>query len=256
VSERSMLFVANWKMQFSFNETIAFCEDYLEDLITLDQTSPHQIVLCPSFTALYPLHLALRGTPIALGAQTCSSYPVGPYTGDVSAESLAQVGCSYCIVGHSERRIHCKESNEEVAAKVMLLLHAGIKPIICVGERREQYERKKTFSVLEEQLAPLFTCLQKSDNQRARIYIAYEPCWAIGTQEVASAAYLDEVFNFIAECCSRALPTMTTCSFLYGGGLNEKTLPTIAQLDWLSGFLMGSSSLDFQKFKNMVSLCT
>jgi triosephosphate isomerase (TIM) len=250
-----MLFVANWKMQLTFNETIQFCDDHLDELLALDGSCAHQLVLCPSFPALYPVYRALCGTPIALGAQTCSSFATGPYTGDVSAASLVQVGCSYCIVGHSERRVYGKETNEEVAAKVMLLLHEGIKPIVCVGERREQYERKKTFSVLEEQLAPLFSLLQKNDYQSAHLYLAYEPFWAIGTQEVASAAFLDEVFNFIAERYSLALPMQAPCSFLYGGSVDEHTIPSLTQLDWVSGFLIGGASLDFQKLKKMVLLC-
>ena len=253
--ERSLLFVANWKMQLSFDESLQFCEDHEEELAALDASCAHRLVLCPSFPALYPIATILRVTSIALGAQQCSSYRQGAYTGEVSAQTLAQVGCSYCIVGHSERRRYFYETSKDIAEKVVQLSTAGINPIICIGEERGQYESKKTFSVLDKQLAPIINHLQTLEIMPAHIYIAYEPVWAIGTGNIPTTSYLDEIFNYLAEYCFMNLPDVTHSSFLYGGSVNEETIVPLSTLDWLNGFLIGGASLDFQKFKNMISLC-
>ncbi len=253
---RSLLFVANWKMQFSFSETLQFCEAHIDDLIALDASSAHQFVLCPSFDSLYPVYKLLQGTSIGLGAQTCSSYAKGAYTGEVSAESLAQLGCSHCIIGHSERRNRFHESNEDIAAKAVLLINCGLKPIICIGENREQYEKKRTITALFEQLKPVISQLNGLEHIPPSLCIAYEPIWSIGTGEVPPISYLDETFQALAEQCSLDLPDTVSCTFLYGGSVNETTIPSIAAVDWINGFLIGGASLDFQKFRNMVQLCS
>lgn len=243
-------------MQFSFNEAVQFCETHIDDLIALDASSAHQFVLCPSFESLYPVYKVIQGTSIGLGAQTCSSHAKGAFTGEVEASSLAELGCSYCIVGHSERRIHFHESNEDVAAKAVQLVNVGLKPIICIGENREQYERKKTLPVIFEQLKPVIAKLNALDHLPSSLCIAYEPVWSIGTGQVPPISHLDETFRALAEQCSLDLPDTVSCTLLYGGSVNETTIQLLAALDWINGFLIGGASLDFQKFKNMVQLCS
>jgi len=243
-------------MQFSFDETLQFCEANIDDLIALDASSAHQFVLCPSFVSLYPVYKFLQGTSIGVGAQSCSSYQKGAYTGEVSAESLAQLGCSYCIIGHSERRSHLHETNEDIAAKAVQLVAFGLKPIICIGENREQYDRKKTISVIKEQLKPVVSQLNSLERVPSSLFIAYEPVWSIGTGEVPPIGHLEETFRALVEQCSLDLPDTVTCTFLYGGSVNETTIQSIATVDWINGFLIGGASLDFPKFKNMIQLCS
>lgn len=252
---RSLLFVANWKMQFSFNDVLQFCDAHSDDLIALDAGSAHQFVVCPSFDCLYPVYKCLQGTSISLGAQTCSSHEKGAFTGEVSAQSLAQLGCTYCIIGHSERRLHFHESNEDIAAKAVRLVNCDVKPIICIGENREQFERKKTMAIISEQLKPVIEQLNSLAHIPSSLCIAYEPVWSIGTGEVPPISYLDETFRLLAEQCSLDLPDTVSCIFLYGGSVNESTIGQLAAVDWINGFLIGGASLDFQKFRNMVSLC-
>lgn len=236
-----MLFVANWKMNKPFSDEVAFVQKYRNELSQLG--SPEKkIVLCPSYLALFPIAQALRETSVAVGAQDCSPYSKGSYTGQVSALSLKQVGCSYCIVGHSEQRALGKQ-DQEIAQAVTLLIDQGIIPIICIGEHLKENSHTKTFELLSRQLAPLRPYLGK-----APIVIAYEPAWAIGTGNAAPNDYLTTVFSWLLE------KKISQCHMIYGGSVDETNIVQLASLKQIEGFLIGGASLDFQKFQKLVSL--
>src|SRR5579871_2974811 len=189
----SKFFVANWKMQLSCNQALTLCTENLALITQLAQSNKHTIILCPSFEVLWPLQQLLLNIPISLGAQTCSTYAKGAYTGQVSAESLAQLGCTYCIVGHSERRLLCNETIQDTALQVQQLLTNHIQPIICVGETQQEYTANRTTTILEQQLKPIFTALAEQHFPNAFMCIAYEPLWAIGSGVVPDMSYLTEV---------------------------------------------------------------
>jgi len=249
------LIVANWKMQLSFNETLEFVTTHHGNLIELGKkASGVRIVLCPSFPTIYPLRQLFKNSAISLGAQDCSSFRSGAYTGQICAKSLVQIGCHYCIIGHSERRHHNHETNEEVTDKTIRLLEQDLQPIICVGESKEEYQAKKTFTVLKHQLTPILNKIANFELSELPIYIAYEPIWSIGTGLVPSNAYLTSIFDWLHKHTQQALGKERIIGILYGGSVSPQTAPAIRKVQGLSGLLVGGASLDFQKFNNIVNL--
>ena len=126
------LVVANWKMEKTYRESVAWVEAYKPLLVSCDGRV--ELALCPSYTSLSTIGALLHDTGIKLGAQNCSEHERGPFTGDVSALSLKELGCTYCIVGHSERRLYHGETDMMIAQKAVILVRSGIIPIVCIGE--------------------------------------------------------------------------------------------------------------------------
>lgn len=255
MADKSLLFVANWKMEMSINQTINYCQDNLDSLIQLSSSFGNKIVLCPTFPALGFVMVVLEHTPIMLGAQNCSEFVSGPYTGQVSAVSLAELGCKYCIIGHSEcRRFNC-ESDESICRKARILFNAGIVPIVCIGETEDACDVALTMKILESQLEPLREYMIDVEPNECPVIIAYEPIWAIGTGRVPTTDYLKEVYDQLDSVCQSLFPISLKYQLMYGGSVSENNITQLVSLDEISGFLIGSASLDFQKFKNLISLC-
>jgi triosephosphate isomerase len=241
-------------MQMPYHAALTFCQEYAKELSILG--SHTTIIVCPSFSFLDKATQIFKNTAISIGAQDCSAQSHGAYTGQESAESLAQVGCSYCIVGHSEQRIGSSESNQTTADKAARLLEQGITPIVCIGETRQEYEEGATLKILEQQLTPIFEMLKefKKENESAFcVFLAYEPVWAIGTNTIPTADYLEKIFSWISTTGTSHTPHITY-KLLYGGSVNSANVQKISAAKGIDGFLIGSASLDFQNFKKIVSL--
>ncbi len=211
-------------------------------------SSDTHIVLCPSFPALSLFSDLARESNVALGAQDCSPFSNGPYTGDVDALSLKQIGCTYCIVGHSERRRIYKESPELVAQKVAQLQLNQIIPIVCIGESAEEKETGTTISVLQKQLLPVLTV---SAGTQGALIIAYEPVWAIGSGKQPSIEELAEIVRAIKTFSATILSTPITV--LYGGSVTAETIGQIKKAPDIEGVLIGSASTDFHSLQKIVS---
>lgn len=239
------LIIANWKMQFTHNESLAWIQEHQQELISLCQQAQYTFVLCPSFTTLAPLVSSL----FIRGAQDCSAYERGAYTGDVSVLSLKELGCSYCIVGHNERRIYCKETVENTAHKVALLMQHEIQPILCVGETIEQKVQGFTQKALENQLLPVLERIQNGSFRR--ICLAYEPVWAIGTGQIPSLKELQIVIEWLQNYVTRSFPFLSF-SLLYGGSVNDKNIRELKRIEILQGFLLGKASTDLQIMKHII----
>lgn len=251
---KQFLYIANWKMNLSFNQEIAFIQEHKTALEKLALIPTTRIVLCPSFCSLATLAPLFKETQLAFGAQDCSAYKLGAHTGQVSAQSLAEIGCTYCLVGHSEQRAQCHETNEHVAQKVSQLVAHAITPIICIGETHKDHKAEKTLAVLEEQLAPVLA-LFNHDQTIPPLSIAYEPIWAIGTGVTPSSDTLRTTYNWLRAHIQQKLGHASQdISLLYGGSVDEKNGHELAQKAGVDGFLIGCASLDFQKFKNIVNL--
>ena len=240
------LYIANWKMNMPYRKGIDFCIQNKDRLFTLAQSA--NIVICPSFVALAPIAEILKNTAISIGAQNCSAYKAGSYTGEISAQSLAEIGITYCIVGHSERRMYFEETTENIIKKVNLLLRSNIKPIICIGETQEQFESKATLMVLTEQLKPILENISPKNKQ---IIIAYEPVWSIGTGIVPENTYLEEVFAWITKLLHN-LTSDCAVQLLYGGSITEKNINQLKNVPNINGFLIGGASADFASLKNIM----
>lgn len=248
--KKPMVFVANWKMNMPFKSGLSFIQDNVDLLAQLNDNHHKKIILCPSFPFLMPIKKELNQLPLFLGAQNCSEHAEGPFTGQVSAHMLAEAGCNYCIIGHSECRSMLKETNEQIAAKATQLIKAKVIPIICIGETLEQKMSQKTTEVLCNQLTPLIKELKQ---HTGTIYIAYEPIWAIGTGKTPSGYELEEISAFLVNFLNQELPNTNT-TLLYGGSVNEANTQEILNIPAIGGLLIGGASLDFKNFQKIVSL--
>jgi len=241
-------YIANWKMNLSFTESIDFCTNNLDLLKTLSSTA--NIVICPSFVALAPIAQVLKNTTIALGAQDCSEHATGSYTGEVSAQSLAETGATYSIVGHSERRMYHNEDTATLIKKIDLLYQNKITPIICVGETKEDFLHKKTFDALTEQLELILKTIAYHKHDHA--IIAYEPFWAIGTGIVPDNVYLAEIFAWLEQFINAYIRDCTK-QLLYGGSVNQKNIHQLKSIPKIDGFLIGGASTDLQEFYKIIT---
>lgn len=224
------LFIANWKMQKTVQESLQFVNNNLEKLSKLK----HKLIIAPTAPALTALHQLLKETDVALCGQNCSEFKTGPYTGQVSAQDLVESGCNYVLVGHSEERAASKLTNEQVVEKTLRIFEAGMIPVVCIGEPQEIRDAGTTQEYLEEQLY-----LIKRAIQGAPLYIAYEPLWAIGSGKTPTNQELAKIFDTLKLF-------MQGCAFLYGGSVNQDTVQELKKLEQICGFLIGNASLEFE----------
>lgn len=243
------LIVANWKMEKTYSESVAWVKKYKSFLVSLDS-----LVLCPSYTALSSLEMMLRDTRIQLGAQDCSAHERGPFTADVSVLSLKELGCAYCIVGHSERRHYYNETSMIVAQKAALLVQHGIGPIICVGESASERTKRK-YEILSQQLDPVIQALAKisPSSSALDICIAYEPLWAVGTEEHATTGEVHAVSSWIKNYVMASLPTLSL-KVLYGGHVTASIIGEYKNSMHLDGFLLGRSGLEAKSLEQIIRL--
>lgn len=247
---KPFLYIANWKMRKTFDQTKSFIADFGSDLAALAAKPGIEIVIAPSFVCLH-YSFAQLDPAIGIAAQDCSTHSSGAYTGQVDAISLKQVGCRYGLVGHSEARSYGYQSDALVADKMEQLLQAGITPIVCIGETEADYKSNQTHAVLARQLAPLAKILAAQKNP-VDIVIAYEPIWSIGTGLIADLVYLNDVFDFLTTWATHQ--NLKRTRIVYGGSVDESNAAVFKTIRHCDGFLIGSASLDFQKFQNIVSL--
>lgn len=244
---KKFIYIANWKAYLSNTQAHDYARTHQAALATLAKT--HTMVICPSYDALSLMYSELKESQIALGGQNCSAHKAGPYTGQILAESLAQIGCGYCIVGHTEVRKECPESSALIAAQLSRLLENNITPILCIGESSNEYESSVTTQVLEQQLSPLNQI--KALVQGKTIAIAYEPLWTIQSNSIPQMDYLQQQVNTIKRILAQSIPLAEPLIF-YGGNVNEFTIKPLKDSGLLNGVLIGRASTDFQKFQKIV----
>lgn len=242
-----MLVIGNWKMNKTVAETRVFIKELLRE--HFDKTC--SVGVAPSFVALHVAGEILEGSPIGLGAQNCYFEDHGAFTGEVSPLMLKDLGCKWCLVGHSERRHIFGETDELVRRKAVALLRHGVKPIVCVGETLEQRNSGRAISVLSAQLS---RALEGLDLGNEEFVLAYEPVWAIGTGMVARPSQIEEAHNFIIEHCRRMHPK-TDFRVLYGGSVTPENCREIA-VNGVGGFLVGGASLFVEKFSSIIRSCS
>lgn len=238
------LIVANWKMH-------GLCETSRELItqIVLNKADLDNIVICPPFTLLYQVGQAIHGTMINLGGQDCHHEKQGAFTGDVSAAMLKDDGCSYVILGHSERRKNHHETDSLVQKKADAAHRAGLITIICVGESEKARERGDTLKVVEDQI---LHCLPKGTGPENAI-IAYEPVWAIGSGKTPTSKEIGEVHEFIGALLKKKYPNFKKSSrIIYGGSVTPDNAEKILAIKGVGGLLVGGASLDAKSFSKIV----
>lgn len=238
---RTPLIAGNWKMYTGRTEAKA-----LARAVAAGAPSDVDIVICPPFPWLIPVAEAISGSRVALGAQNCWTETAGAVTGEVAAAMLTDL-CQYVIVGHSERRRLFAESDELVRDKVTAALAAALTPIVCVGEALETRKSGRAVAHVREQvIRALSNC---GTNELARIVVAYEPIWAIGTGVAAEPADAAEMARAIRETLrTLAGETAGTARILYGGSVTAANAGEILADDDVDGALVGGASLQPESF--------
>lgn len=244
---RTPLVIGNWKQ----NGSIASVKALADSVVASCVDEKVLVGVCPA-----ALHLSvvapLLGEAIALGAQDVSEYSGGAYTGQITGEMLAEIGCHYVLVGHSERRALCGESSEIVGAKAKSALSAGLTPVVCVGETLEERESGRTEAVISEQLNGLFAALASGD--LLNCVIAYEPVWAIGTGMSATAEQAGDVHAAIRQKLEGFESTAgAVVKILYGGSVKPGNAAEIFAQPDVDGGLIGGAALDAADFSAIVA---
>lgn len=249
---RKPLIAGNWKM----NGTPAGIKQLLQGLLQHRHDFDHvQVAVFPPFVFLPLVQEYLNGSPIAWGGQNVSDKLSGAYTGEISAPMLHEFHCQYVIVGHSERRILYKESNELIGAKFAVALSQGLRPILCVGETEQQRQEGVTLDIVKEQLAVAFKLVDNLE-QLAQSIIAYEPVWAIGTGQNATPEQAQEVHLAIrGELARRDDHLASTVNILYGGSVKPENAQALFAMPDIDGALVGGASLDMKQFVEIAQQC-
>ncbi len=245
---RKTIIAGNWKMNKTPSEAAE-----LAAAIADIKDATCEVVICPPFVDLFYAKRAIEGSQVKLGAQNCHWKESGAFTGEISADMLIEVGCDYVIIGHSERRQYFGETDETVNLRTKAALEKGLKVILCVGETREEREGAVTEQVIDRQIRLGLKDLTKEE--MAKVVIAYEPVWAIGTGLTATNEQAEEVCKFIrgliASLFDEAVAEETTIQ--YGGSMNAANCAELLAMPNIDGGLIGGAALKPADFAVIVA---
>jgi triosephosphate isomerase len=240
---RQSLVMGNWKMNGLRAEGLALANAIAGSLQEGDQG----IAICVPFVYLSDINNAIANTPIALGSQNVADQESGAYTGEVSAAMLKECGCTYALVGHSERRTLYGDTDQSVAARFCQAQSQGIIPVLCIGETLEERESDQTFAVIDRQLKAVIDLA--GIDALANSVIAYEPVWAIGTGKTASDEQAQEVHKYIREqLAAQSASIAENLQILYGGSVKPANAKALFAMPDIDGGLIGGASLDADSF--------
>jgi len=242
---KKFLIAGNWKM----NKTMAETAQFVEDLKAENPANPEDMALLVPFTDLVTVRDSLQGTGVKFGAENVHYEPSGAYTGEVSVPMLKEIGVDYCVIGHSERREYFNETDETVNLKLKALLENGITPILCVGESLEVREAAGEQTFVASQLVADFEGIPAVE--AAKIVVAYEPIWAIGTGKTATPEQAEEMCAFIRGVIGGMYDNETANSvlILYGGSMKPGNAAELLEKPDINGGLIGGASLKASDFK-------
>ena len=244
---RKWIVAGNWKMNNTIDESVTLARAVKDATAGL---KTGEVVVAPPFTALQSVREILTGSTVAIAAQNMYFEDKGAYTGEVSPLMLKDAGCTYVIIGHSERRKYFVESEETVNLKVKKALATGLKPIVCVGETDGERNKGITEAVVNRQVRGALDGIDKLDD----VVIAYEPVWAIGTGLVATPPQAEDVHDFIR----RLLVEIYGCAaadvrILYGGSVTKDNITELIAMEDIDGALVGGASLKADGFLGIIS---
>ena len=225
------ILIANWKMNGNSESLKSLAEHYIN---TFTEEQKVEVVLGPAHPYLSLVNDITGETSIELGAQNIASFPKGSYTGEVSGEMLADIGCKYVIIGHSERRKLFNEQSEEIVRKIDLAAQNNLIPVLCVGEELNKRQDGSYLNSIKEQIEDSQILSQKN------AVIAYEPVWSIGTGVIPTVEEIAEVVDIIT--------TMSKAKVLYGGSVSADNSRLVSGIANLDGFLVGAASLKAEEF--------
>lgn len=245
---RKWIVAGNWKMHNTIAESVALAQAIKEGTAGLKNG---EVILAPPFTALQSVGEVSRGSIVSLAAQNMYYEDKGAFTGEISPLMLKDAGCTHVLVGHSERRKHFNESDEQVNLKVKKALATGLKPIVCVGETDGERNSGVTEAVVNRQVRKALAGIEV--NKINSLVIAYEPVWAIGTGKVATSGQAGDVHDFIR----RLLVEMYGCvaadvRILYGGSVTKDNIAELIAIEDIDGALVGGASLKPEGFLGII----
>lgn len=246
---RKPIIAGNWKMHNTIGEAI----ELVKELVPLIEDKDREVVLCPGFVCLSEISKLLKGTNISLGAQNMYHEDKGAFTGEVSPLFLKEVGVTYVILGHSERRHIFNEKDELINNKVKSALKNDLSPILCVGETLEEREKGITHNVIKNQVEGSLAGLRGKNLEK--LVIAYEPVWAIGTGKTATKEDANEVIGYIRKLLLENFGKEAgdNTRILYGGSVKPSNIKELMEMGQIDGALVGGASLkaeDFAKIAN------
>ena len=246
---RTPIIAGNWKM----NNTIAATKALVTELIPLVKDAKAEVVICTPYTDLATAVELTKGTNIKVGAENVHWAEKGAFTGEISADMLVELGVTYVIIGHSERRQYFGETDQTVNARVKAALAKGLKPIICVGETLDEREGGLVEEVLVRQTTEALKDIAKEE--LANIVIAYEPVWAIGTGKTATAEVANDTIKIIRDTVAKLYDKATAeaIRIQYGGSMNPKNVKELMAMPEIDGGLIGGASLKAPDFSLVVN---
>jgi len=249
LTNKKPFIAGNWKLNKTVSEALELISSLKEACQGITEA---EIVAIPPFTALNSVASHIQDSPITLGAQNLFWEDNGAFTGEISASMLVDVGCSYVVIGHSERRQHFDETNESVNKKIRAALSHGLTPIFCMGESLEERESGKTMGKVESQILEGLVGIESEDSRK--IVFAYEPIWAIGTGLTASPDQAEDIHNFIRNILAEKYGNdVSSCAIiLYGGSVKpDSTFSLLSEKD-INGVLVGGASLKADSFAEII----
>jgi triosephosphate isomerase len=246
---RKPIIAGNWKMFKTIQEAVSTANELKAKV---SDVKDKEIVICPVFTCLKPVCDAVKGSNVKVGAQDLFWEEKGPFTGEISAQQVKDTGCTYAIIGHSERRQFFHETNETVGKKILAALKVGLTPIVCIGELLAERESGKTFAVIEKQIREGLGVLNAE--QAKLIVVAYEPVWAIGTGKVATPAQAEEVHIFTRKTIGSMFGQNIAdgIRILYGGSVKPDNISDLMSQKNIDGGLVGGASLEAESFSKII----
>ena len=248
MTERTPLIAGNWKMYKTETQAEEFIQALLPLLSSVDGVD---VAICVPFTDLRAMVDSARGSRVEVYAQNCHHEPEGPFTGEVSAAMLGDVGAQGVVLGHSERREHFGETDRALALKVPAALAAGLTPILCVGESEEEREGEQIQRKLRQQVKEDLAGVP--DERLGDVAIAYEPIWAIGTGKTATPEQAQEAISFIrALVGDRDVQAAERVRILYGGSVKAENAAEMLTLPDVDGALVGGASLQAGSFAEII----
>ena len=245
---RKPIIAGNWKMHKTIAEALEFVNE-VKDRVNNDKV---EAVICSPFTLLKDLKQATKGTNIKIGAQNMHFEEKGAFTGEISPLMLKELDMDYVVIGHSERRQYFNETDETVNKKVLKALEVGIDPILCVGETLEEREAGNTKDVCKVQVEKALENVSKED--LAKVVIAYEPVWAIGTGKTATSEDANDVIAYIREVVANLYGELANeVRIQYGGSVKPSNVAEIMNQSDIDGALVGGASLEANDYVELVN---
>ena len=245
---RKPIIAGNWKMHKTIAEALEFVNE-VKDRVNNDKV---EAVICAPFTLLKDLKQATKGTNIKIGAQSMHFEEKGAFTGEISPLMLKELDMDYVVIGHSERRQYFNETDETVNKKVLKALEVGIDPILCVGETLEEREAGNTKDVCKVQVEKALENVSKED--LAKVVIAYEPVWAIGTGKTATSEDANDVIAYIREVVANLYGELANeVRIQYGGSVKPSNVAEIMNQSDIDGALVGGASLEANDYVELVN---